>query len=314
MTITVNTDTVIYDRLMQTSYLERIQDVLEAFNAASAGAMVLRSEAIEGDENKSAFYTLDASVVDRDVNDVTDYEGTPFGAAEMITVKKPWLFEPVESTEESFKRRNRSPSEHFVLAGQQMADHVIQHQIQCAFAALAAAIGENSDMVASGDFATDGHKVLTKGLRTLGDRASRVAVWGMDSGAYFDLVDNAITEKLYEEAGVVVYGGSPGTMGKPVLVTDQCPADTIFGLQTGAVEIVESQAPGVINERLGGRQNIIMRSQGEGAFNVGILGYSWDGSANPTLAEVGTGANWVKYAQSNKATAGFIIDISGESQ
>ena len=50
--VTVNTDMVIYDRLMQTAYMERIQDVLEAFNASSAGAMVLRSEAIEGDHSK----------------------------------------------------------------------------------------------------------------------------------------------------------------------------------------------------------------------------------------------------------------------
>ena len=311
--VTVNTDMVIYDRLMQTAYLERIQDVLEAFNASSAGAMVLRSEAIEGDHSKDAFYLLDADVDHRDVNDVGDATPEKFAADEMVTVKTPWSFGPVESTEESFKRRNRSPEEHFTLVGQQLADAALQYQLGAAFASLKAAIETNTDMVATADWDADAHKVLTKGLRTLGDRFGRVAVWAMDSEQYFNVVDNALSEKLFEEAGVVVYGGAPGTMGKPVLVTDRCPADTIFGLQAGAVEIVESQAPGVMNERVGGKKNITIRSQAEGAFNVGLMGYSWDaGTApiNPTIAQLGTGANWVKYSKSNKATAGFIIDVS----
>ena len=314
MATTLNSNMVIYDQLMQTAYLERIQDVIEGFNANSAGAMVLRTEAIEGDLSRDAFYTLDATIGHRNVNSAAAQSAKRFDADEMIGVKTPWKFDPVESTEESFKRRNRSPEEHFQLVGQQMADHALEYQLKAAFASLTAAIGANSDMVAEANWATDGKKVLTKGLRKLGDRFGRVAIWVMDSGQYFDLVDNAITEKLFEEAGVVVYGGAPGTMGKPVLVTDQCPEDIILGLQPGAVEIVESQAPGMLNERVGGLENIVVRSQAEGAFNVALMGYSWgaDNSTpapkNPNLTQLGTGANWVKYAKSNKATAGFIID------
>jgi uncharacterized protein YjdB len=310
----MNSDMVIYDRLMQTAYLERIQDVLDVFNASSSGAMVLRSEALEGDHTKDAFYTLDSTVGHRDVSSVAEATGEKLGADEMIGVKTPWKFGPVESTEEAFKRRNRSPEEHFTLVGQQLVDASLQYQLSAAFGALSAAIGANTDMVATATFAADGHKVLTKGLRTMGDRFNRVAIWGMDSASYFDLVDSAITEKLFEEAGVVVYGGQPGTMGKPVLVTDQAPADTIFGLQAGAVEIVESQAPGVMNERVGGLENIVIRSQAEGAFNVELMGYSWvAGTAptNPTIAQLSAGSNWTQYAASNKATAGFIIDTSG---
>jgi len=313
MATTLSSDMTVYDQLMQTAYLERIQDVIEGFNANSAGAMVLRSEAIEGDHTKDAFYTLEASVGHRDVTTVADQTAQKFGSDEMISVKTPWKMPAVESAEEAFKRRNRSPEEHFQLVGQQMADSALEYQLKAAFASLGAAIGANTDMTVAADFGTDGHKVLTKGLRTLGDRFGRVAVWAMDSGQYFDLVDNSIAEKLFEEAGVVVYGGQPGTMGKPVLVTDTAPADTIFGLQSGAVEIVESQAPGILNERVGGKENIVIRSQAEGAFNVGLMGYSWDaGTApiNPTTAQLATGANWVKYAKSNKATAGFLIDLS----
>jgi uncharacterized protein YjdB len=314
---TTNANMVIYDQLMQTAYLERIQDVLEAFNANSAGAMVLRNENIEGNFSKDAIYTLNATVTHRNVNSVSPAGATGFGADEIVTVKAPWSFGPIASTEESFKRRGRTPEEHFTLAGQQLAEHALRYQLRAAFAALEGAISGNSDMVASASFAADNKKVLTKGMRKFGDRFARIAAFAMDSATYFDLVDDAIDEKIFEEAGLVVYGGTPGTMGKPVLVTDECPEDVIFGLQAGAVDIVESQAPGILNERVGGLDNIVIRTQAEGAFNVGLLGYSWGvdlstpAPANPTVAQIGTTANWTKYAIDNKATAGVLIDLSG---
>src|SRR5690606_18741891 len=125
------------------------------------------------------------------------------------------------------------------LIGQDMADAVLDYYIQAAFASLGAAIGSNAAMVATGPFATDHKKVLTKGMRKFGDRFNRIALFAMDSAAYFDLVDDAIGQKIYEEAGSVVYGGTPGTMGKPVLVSDKVTADVIFGLQAGAVSITE---------------------------------------------------------------------------
>ncbi|MNG11108.1 hypothetical protein D3C84_946190 [compost metagenome] len=135
----------------------------------------------------------------------------------------------------------------------------------------------------------------------------------MDSATYFDMVDQAITEKVYEEAGVVIYGGQPGTMGKPVLVSDTIPAETIFGLQAGAVKITESQAPGFRSYNIDNQENLAMGFRAEGTFNMDLLGYSWKdstGGINPNLAAIGAGANWSKYATSDKVTAGVLIDLS----
>lgn len=91
------------------------------------------------------------------------------------------------------------------------------------------------------DIATDGKKTLTKGLRRYGDKFNRVNLFVMHSTTYFDIVDQAIDNKVYK--GVVIYGGQPGTLGKPVLATDTAPVDAIFGLVPGAVTITESQEP-----------------------------------------------------------------------
>ncbi|ABY99306.1 Ig domain-containing protein [Pseudomonas sp. SbB1] len=312
MATTLNSDMIIYNDLAQTAYLERLQDVLEVFNASSGGALILRNELIEGDLRKRSFYKIGGSLGHRNVNSDAAVAGIKIGADEAVGVKTPWKYGPYETTEEAFKRRARSPEEFSMLVGQDMADAALDYYIQTAFASLGAAIGANANMVASGSFAVDHKKVLTKGMRKFGDRFNRIALFAMDSATYFDLVDDAIDQKIYEEAGVVIYGGSPGTMGKPVLVSDKVTEERIFGLQVGAVSVTESQAPGVRSYPVNNQENLAIGYRAEGAFNVDIMGYSWKDTAgvNPNLAALGAGANWRKHATSDKATAGVLIDLS----
>lgn len=312
MTATVNSDVIIYPALMQTGYLERKQDNLDVFNGASAGAILLTNELVEGDYSASSFYKIGGSIAHRDVNSVGAVTADKISMDEMVGVKTPWKYGPYATTEEAFKRRGKSPAEFSMLIGQDMADATSEGFIAYALGALEAGIRSNASMVTSGDLAVDGKKVLTKGLRTMGDKFGRVALWVMDSSTYLDVVDEAIDNKLFEEAGVVVYGGVPGTMGKPVLVTDKCPADTIFGLNQGAVTIKESQAPATRAYPIEDQENLAIGYRGEGTANVELLGYKWKDKAtiNPTTAQLSTSANWEKYATSNKATAGFIIDLT----
>lgn len=312
MATTLNSDMIIYNDLAQAAYLERLQDVLEVFNASSGGALILRNELIEGDLRKRSFYKIGGTLGHRNVNSDAAVAGIKIGADEAVGVKTPWKYGPYETTEEAFKRRARSPEEFSMLVGQDMADAALDYYIQTAFAALGAAIGANANMVATGSFAVDHKKVLTKGMRKFGDRFNRIALFAMDSATYFDLVDDAIDQKIYEEAGVVIYGGSPGTMGKPVLVSDKVTEERIFGLQVGAVSVTESQAPGVRSYPVNNQENLAIGYRAEGAFNVDIMGYSWKDTAgvNPNLAALGAGANWRKHATSDKATAGVLIDLS----
>lgn len=312
MATTLNSDLIIYNDLAQTAYLERLQDVLDIFNTASGGALLLRNENIEGDMRKRAFYKIGGELAYRNVNSDAAAVAKKIGAGEMIGVKTPWKYGPYQTTEEAFKRRARSPEEFSQLVGEDMADAVLEYYIEAAFASLNAAIKSNASMVTTAAFATDHKKVLTKGMRKFGDRFARINLFAMDSATYFDLVDDAIDQKIYEESGVVIYGGTPGTMGKPVLVSDKVTANSIYGLQAGAVTVTESQAPGVRSWNINEQENLALGYRGEGTFNVDLLGYSWKeaSGANPNLASLGTAANWAKYATSNKATAGVLIDLT----
>ena len=311
---TVNTDVIIYNDLVQTAYLERIQDNIDVFGGSSNGAISIRNELIEGDFRKQAFYQFDGSVSHRDVNSDSPVDAYKIGAEEMVSVKCPWKFGPFKTTKEAFKRRMRSPEEFSLVVGMKMADATMSYWIEAALASLDAAI--DGDMRVDGSVKASGKKIFTKGLRKMGDKFERIALLAMHSTTFFDVVDEAIDNKIFNEADIVIYGGQPGTMGKPILVTDKCATDKIFGLQPGAVSIVESQAPETVQYDILSEENISIGYRAEGAFNMELLGYSWEpigGGNNPNLTNLGTADNWEKYASSDKATAGFVIDLTASS-
>ncbi|WP_320731158.1 major capsid protein [Enterobacter asburiae] len=311
MSTTVNSDLIIYDDLAQTAFLERRQDNLAIFNASSNGAILLDNELIEGDFRKRAFYKVGGSIESRDTNSTDKVTGKKIGAGESVSVKAPWKYGPYETTEEAFKRRGRSVDEFSEVIGVDVADATLEGYVKDGLKALTAAIGANTDMVVTADIETDGKKTLTRGLRKYGDKFNRVALFVMHSATYFDIVDEAIANKIYEEAGVVVYGGQPGTLGKPVLVTDTMDADAILGLVTGAVTVTESQAPGFRSYDINDQENLAVGYRAEGTVNVELLGYSWDTAKgdNPDLTAIGTAGNWKKHFTSNKSTAGVLIKL-----
>ncbi|WLS93598.1 Ig domain-containing protein [Gilliamella apis] len=311
MATTINNDLIIYNDLAQTAFLERRQDNLEVFNTASNGAILIDNELIEGDFRKRAFYKVGGTIESRDVNSTNKKQGKKIGAGETVSVKVPWAYGPYETTEEAFKRRGRDVSEFSEVVGIDVADATTEGYVKYAIHSLIAAIESNPSMITTADIATDGKKTLTKGLRKYGDKFERVSLFVMHSTTYFEIIDQAISNKIHEEAGVVVYGGQPGTLGKPVLVTDCVPVDAILGLVANAVKITESQAPGFRSYDVNDQENLVIAYRAEGTVNIDLLGYSWDTSKgdNPDLAKLSDKENWKKHFDSDKSTAGVLIKL-----
>ncbi|WHR54754.1 major capsid protein [Wohlfahrtiimonas chitiniclastica] len=141
-------------------------------------------------------------------------------------------------------------------------------------------------------------------------------VYVIRDGNHFDIIDDALTNQIYSESGVVIYGGVPGTLGKPVLVTDTIDPKLSFGLQRGAVRIRESQLPSFRLYDINDEENMAMGARAEGAFNIDILGYSYNKTKgeNPNLEKLKAAASWKKYVASNKLTAGVLINLSKDEK
>ena len=313
MATTVNSNVIIYNDLAQTAYLERVQDNISLFNDAAAGAILLADENIVGDFRKRAFYKIGGEITHRNVNSTGKVEDKNISMGEMVGVKVPFKYGPYSITEEAMKRRGRSVDEFSQVVGQDYADALIAGYFAYTSAAVTAAIESNSSaMKVSAPLAVHGKKSLTQGLRKFGDRFERVRLFVMNSATYFDLVDDAIGQKIFGEVDQVIYGGIPGTMGRPVLISDQVRDNTILGLQAGAVQLTTSQLPTFRASPIDDEENLGIRIRAEGTFNLDVLGYSYkiDSGANPNLATVGASANWEKHVSSNKNTAGVIIDVA----
>jgi len=302
-----------YNAQFHSGFLERLADVSDAFNAQSNGAIVLRSESLIGNVAQQSLYTGAGSVVHRDITSNTPVSDQLLQDTEAVSVKTAWRFGPLATTDEALLRKGQSLDTFRFLAGNRSAEAALQYQLDCAIASMTGAFLGNSGVQASGNLATEGRKVLTKGLRRFGDRFSDLRLWVMSSASYFDIVDSAIVDKLFGEIGAVIYGGLPGTLGLPVLVTDRCPDSLIFGLRDGGVELVQSQPPVYAEDRVTGLPNLAYRIQAEGVFNAAVFGYRWAPSpaiVNPNASQLAGSTAWTKWATDDKNTAGIVIQLT----
>ena len=163
---------------------------------------------------------------------------------------------------------------------------------------------------------------LVSTLAKMGDASSKVRAWVMHSKVYFDLVQYQInpTNNGSDLAYQVINAG-PASLNRPIIVTDS-PSLVVtgtpdlyrtIGLTDAGIEIIESENQELVTDTVTGLENLVVRMQGEYAYNLGIKGAKWDvanGGANPNSAALSTATNWDQVSTSNKDFAG-VVCISG---
>ncbi len=318
MATTLPSDFKIYEDQFWSGYNETQAQQLIAFGAASNNALVLRSENIKGNFSQQSYMAHLADLVTR--RDITSTSAaTPLKLTmdEKVSVKLHRKVGPVDTTFTAFSMADLSMDEFSFILGQKAAQDVLADYLNSGLLALSAALSGVSGLVHDVSPGSISHSALNKAMSKMGDRAGAIRALVMHSVTYFDLVGQAIADKLFEVAGAVVYGGSPGTFGRPVVVTDSASlvesADyVILGLQESALEVVESQGRVLKIDDITGGENLVRRVQAEHAYNVGVKGFKWDmgnGGANPNASTLGTSSNWDKIATSVKDCAGFRLVV-----
>ncbi len=210
------------------------------------------------------------------------------------------------------------------LIGQQAADEVTKEHLDSVLYGLKGAYGVTAlanGLLQNSSTATVTHSILNNGVAKFGDQANRIVAWVMHSSVFFELMGQAIADKIDSVAGTVIYGGSPGTFGRPVVVTDSdalidngsssVSTDNVYityGLVAGAAEVQETRVGNLLIERVGGNENIFTRYQAEENFAVGLKGMAFNTStANPTVAQLATNTNWTQAFTDLKALPGVQI-------
>ncbi|MFW9899729.1 MAG: major capsid protein [Candidatus Thorarchaeota archaeon] len=321
-------DFQVYHEQFYGGLYEKLAQNVDIFNAASRNAIRLVTEDMIGDYNKESFFDRVSNLVSRrDTTSVSAAADQKMTQGELVGVKINRKIGPVAQTLDAWEKIGLTgpvamKEMSFQLGkqiGEEMAHDMVETSIRCAESALSGEAANTYDATGqSTTTMTITH--LFNGLKKFGDMASKIIIWIMHSKQYFDLNIQAAADKIYEEAGVVVYGGAPGTAGRPVIVTD---ADALnigansntntyqcLGLVENGVVVTDSESKRLVDEIVTGLENLSFRVQGEYAYNINLKGFAWDstnGGANPNDAALRLASNWDKQYSSAKNLLGIRI-------
>lgn len=321
MAIGKASDFKIYQEEYFGGMFESIAQNTNAFNGASAGTITLVGREHRGDYSKESFIKdISSLITRRDTTSVSAATDLAVTQGEKVSVKVNRKIGPVAQTLDSWRKISKDPREMSFLIGKMVGEKKVQDYLNTAVLsavpAMSAQAGLLHDYSATG---TITHSVIVDGMAKFGDQSSRIKAFVMHSKVYFNLIKQAIADKIVEVAGVTIYQGSVATFNRPVIVTDAAglvdlvaTPDTYctLGLVDRAITVEESEGEEIQSQIITGLENLVFRIQGEHAFTLGLKGFTWDvtnGGANPADAALGTGSNWDKTVTSDKDMAGVVI-------
>jgi hypothetical protein len=330
MAIAKASDFTIYNSEFSAAVTETLTQNTEVFNAASAGSIVLRSQAHRGNYLRESFFATVASLVSRrDLTSVSAATDLALTSPEKVAVKINRKVGPAASTLDAWRKimmdlgdnPETQNSAFSYLLGQQAAKAISADYVNTALLACSVALAASSSVaydISALSPATISHTYLATLLSKMGDAANRIVCFVMHSSVYWQLVKQSITDKVTEVAGVVIQTGTPATFNRPVIVTDSAglidqASPTRYytlGLTAGAVEVLESEGRQMFADLVTGLEQVVIRLQGEHAFTVGLKGFTWDvthGGANPLDAAIGTSTNWDQICTDLKDGPGVLL-------
>lgn len=318
-------DMEIYEVQFYAGMFETLERNVNAFNAASGGAIRQIAERAKGQFIQESFFKVPVNfIVDRDPTAVTAATSTKLVQDELKSPKSDKTIGPVDNTFDSFKKIGRSISEMAFILGQQAGPEVQGVWLESALSALIGTFsvtGVATALVTDATTASLNSDVLNTGLSKIGDAHGRVKLWVMHSKPYFDLIGNQVAAKLLEVTAFALNEGTPATYGIPVLVVDSpalfaptgssvASTDDVFwtfGLVDGAVTTIESEERSIVIEAVTGLKNLVMRYQGEFSYNTSVKGMAWKTAVSPTDAVLAAATNWEQAAADKRSLPGVAI-------
>jgi len=308
----------VFNQYIMPATIETLAQMVEKFNAASAGSIRLTTEGFDGDFLQESFFAAIHSAqrrVDRyksnDAATPTDLTQLKHSAVKVAGGFGPVRFEPSQMT-----WLQKPTAEGIEVASRNFAEALLSDQLNTSIAALVAAISNQA--TATNDVsATAGisYKTINGAHAKFGDHSGNLVAQVMTGGVFHKLIGQNLTnlERLFVSTSVNVVD----ILGKVVVVTD-APAlfqsgspdkEKVLSLTEGAATV--SDGGDVISnvETSNGKERIETTLQVDYTFGLSLKGYTWDesnGGKSPTDAEIATGSNWDKVATSIKHTAGVV--------
>lgn len=309
----------VFNETYMPATMETLTQMVEQFNAASGGAILLTSEGFEGDFYQESFWSSIHTAqrrVDRYASNDAQ-ASTPLVESLKSSVKIAGGFGPIAFEPSQMSWLQRPTAQAVETISRQFAEALMQDQLNTAIAALVAAIGNQAalvnDVSASANIT---YSAINKAHSKFGDASGNLVAQVMRGTTYHDLIGQNIANsgQLFQAGNVTIVD----ILGRPVIVTD-APAlfdvtpdpdeIKVLSLVEGAAVVSDTNDIFVNIDTTNGKKRIETTWQCDYTFGLGIKGYTWDvvnGGKSPTDAELATGTNWDKVVTSDKHTAGVL--------
>lgn len=312
------TDMKVFNEYIKQSTVETVAQMVDAFNTASNGAIRLTTQGVDGDFLQESMWKGLHSArrrVDRYATNAAA-STTALAQLQQNSVKIAGGFGPILWEPAQLSWIEKAPAEAIEVISRNLAEAIVQDQLNTAVAALVAAIGNNAAVV-NDVSATGGvtYAAINAAHAKFGDASGQLVAQVMTGEVFHKLIGQnlANAQQLFEAGNVTVVN----ILNRPVVVTD---APALFAAGTPNKQMVLSLADSaavvhdggdiVTNiDNTNGKERIETTFQADFAYALGLRGYAWDvvnGGKSPTDAEIATGSNWDKFVTSNKDTAGVL--------
>lgn len=312
----------VFNQYIMPATIETLAQMVEKFNAASAGAIRLTTQGFDGDFFQESFFAAIHSAqrrVDRYASNAAA-SATDLSQLEHSAVKVAGGFGPIRYEPAQMTWLNKPTAEGIEVASRNFAEAMLADQLNTAILALVAAIENQAEATNDVSSASPDPSVTYKAINAahakFGDHSSSLVAQVMTGAMFHELIGQNLDNnaRLFTAGNVNVVD----ILGRAVIVTD-APAlyeaasptsfNKVLSLAEGAATVFDGGDVISNIETTNGKQRIETTMQVDYTFGLSLKGYTWDkanGGKSPTDAEIGTGSNWDKVATSIKHTAGVI--------
>jgi hypothetical protein len=313
----------VFSQYFMPAIIETLDQMIEKFNAASGGAIMLSTDGFDGDFLQESFYAAIHSAQRRVDRYATNEVVTPTDLTQLrhSGVKVAGGFGPIRYEPSQMTWLQKPTAEGIEVASRNFAEALLADQLNTAIAALVAAIENQSTAKYDASVPSPAGGItygnINRAHAKFGDHSGNLMADVMRGTVFHSLIGQnlANAERLFTAGNVRVVD----ILGKLVVITD-APAlleavsggndlDKVLSLTSGAATVYDSGDVVTNIDTVNGKDRIETTMQVDYSFGLSLKGYTWDttsGGKSPTDAELATGGNWDKISSSIKHTAGVI--------
>lgn len=308
----------VFNKYIMPAVIETLGQMVQKFNQASNGAILLTTEGFNGDFLQESFFASIHSAQRRVDRYAANGAASPTDLTQIkhSSVKVAGGFGPIRFEPSQLTWLTKPTAEGIEVASRNFAEAMLKDQLNTAVAALVAAI--QNQATATNDVSGSGginYSAINGSHAKFGDSSGNIVASVLTGEVYHKLIGQNLTNtpQLFQAQNVRVVD----ILGKAMIVTD---APALYAAGTPNKQKVLSLVPGaavvhdggdmVSNiETVNGKLRIETTMQVDYTFGLGLKGYTWDeanGGKSPSDAALATGSNWDKTATDIKHTAGVI--------